>query len=159
MRLVSKSLGIKYDVASQNPRIDNPVISLQDNRIDSAWFNFAFVLIEEQGAGFPDLRSTLLCFGTVSRLHEAFDALALSDIQLNDPYFVFVPVLRSIWRSIDDVSWLLADVFREVEKVSDNRTPTRRLIITIEDHSQAHSSERAWRNVGRLCRAARHLQA
>lgn len=112
MRLVAKGISVERDANTGRAiSIDTPVISTKQ-RPDQAWFNFAFILLEENNK-----QSTLLCFDAPNQLHKEFNDLAISDEQLDDSYFVFSVILKVIWKVMDDVSWTLADVFRNIEKV------------------------------------------
>lgn len=115
MRLVAKGISVERDPNTGRAiSIDTPVISTKQ-RPDQAWFNFAFVLVEENSG--PNKQATLLCFDAPTQLHKEFNDLAISDEQLDNSYFVFSVVLKVIWKVMDDVSWTLADVFRNIEKV------------------------------------------
>ena len=67
MRLVAKGISVERDPNTGRAiSIDTPVISTKQ-RPDQAWFNFAFVLLEDHSG--PNKQSTLLCFDAPHQLH------------------------------------------------------------------------------------------
>ncbi|KAL1616179.1 hypothetical protein SLS56_011503 [Neofusicoccum ribis] len=106
---------------------------------DRAWFNFAFIFIEKKDHISGSQQSTLLCFDAPPLLHKEFNTLNLSESQLNDPYIIFNPILRVIWKVMDDVAWTLADVFRNIEKGTLQRTALDKRAGRSIDLSELHN--------------------
>ena len=65
---------------------------------------------------------TLICFGAPLALVNRFETLAkdfsCGDV-MQDPYILFDLVLEELFALIDQVAWLLGDVFGEIETVGD----------------------------------------
>ncbi|KAL1646100.1 hypothetical protein SLS58_003520 [Diplodia intermedia] len=136
MRLVAKGISVERDSHGNPISIDTPVVSNKETR-DRAWFTFAFVLLEETSGN--DKQATLLCFDAPPPLHKAFNDLNVSDEQLNDAYFVFGIVLKVIWKVMDDESWTLADVFRNIEKSTLERTASDKSVAQSVNFSELHN--------------------
>ncbi|KAB2581266.1 hypothetical protein DBV05_g268 [Lasiodiplodia theobromae] len=137
MRLVAKGISVERDPNTGRAiSIDTPVISTKQ-RPDQAWFNFAFVLLEDHSG--PNKQSTLLCFDAPHQLHKEFNDLAISDEQFDDSYFVFSVILKVIWKVMDDVSWTLADVFRNIEKSTLDRTANDKSAGQSVNFSELHN--------------------
>lgn len=65
---------------------------------------------------------TLICFGAPLALANRFERLAKDfscDDVIQDPYILFDLVLEELVAVIDQVAWLLGDVFGEIETVGD----------------------------------------
>ncbi|OJD30626.1 mg2+ transporter zinc transport protein [Diplodia corticola] len=136
MRLVAKGISVERDPHGNPIAIDTPVVSNAESR-DRAWFSFAFVLLEETNG--TDKQATLLCFDAPTQLHKDLNDLDVSDEQLNDAYFVFAIVLKAVWKTMDDDSWTLADVFRNIEKSTLERSASDKSVSQLVNFSELHN--------------------
>ncbi|KAL1615921.1 hypothetical protein SLS54_008755 [Diplodia seriata] len=136
VRLGAKGISVERDSHGNPISINTPVVSNKETR-DRAWFNFAFVLLEETSGN--DKQATLLCFDAPPQLHKAFNDLNVSDEQLNDAYFVFGIILKVIWKVMDDEAWTLSDVFRNIEKSTLERTTSDKSVAQSTNFSELHN--------------------
>lgn len=158
MRLVSKSVQVQRDDKGRPLHIATPVIS-SDKKQDRAWYNFAFVLIEEKDASGGSDQSTLLCFDAPYQFLKELNELQVSEAHLNDAFFMLNLVLSTLFKVMDDVAWTLADVFRNIEKDTLERTAQDKRAGKSIDFSELHNISKHQIYMSEAFQAAQYMSS
>ena len=120
---LSKDLAVREDVGGEFRVLENGIANDRSSQANSLWIMSDY-FIHIQRSPSPNSKGsrftvTLLCFGApeavVERFRRSLDRPLWEDV-CQEPYLLFDFIYEELYQLVDDRAWMLADVFRTVER-------------------------------------------